>query len=53
MRKRTLPQCGESSQMVRGRRAVNRAAKTILVERLKVGFGSKAEVERGPRNVRC
>jgi len=39
LRMRTLPHCGETSQFVRGWRAVIRAAKAILLERLNVGFG--------------
>ena len=51
MRERTLPHCGESSQMVRRRRAVIRAAKSNLVEHLKVGFGSTCEVGDCAKNV--
>ena len=51
MRERTLPHCGESSQMVRRRRAVIRAAKSNLVERLKVGFGSPSDVPSLAQNV--
>ena len=38
---RTLPHHGEVNQFVQGRRTVNRAAKTILLERLNVRFGSR------------
>ena len=36
---RTLPYRGETSQFVRGWRAVIRTAKAILLEHLIVGFG--------------
>ncbi len=43
---RTLPQHGESSQFERCRRAVIRAAKAILLERLNDRLGSQAVIRR-------
>ena len=40
---RALPHHGETSQFVRGRRTVIRAAAAILLERLNVDFGSYTE----------
>ena len=48
---RTLTQQGKTSQFERRRRAVIRAAKAILLERLNVWSGSQPEVSNGHKNV--
>ena len=48
---RTLTQHGKTSQFERRRRAVIRAAKAVLLERLNVWSGSQPEVSNGHKNV--